>query len=97
MLDFASDHFSTQIENAAIEVFWAAQWLRYPGMLQELCDGLNHCLLTAKGKYEIPEKRVEGDTKVTIVKHEPLGLVAAICPWNCTSARLLLGCDGDAC
>ncbi|KAF5135132.1 putative aldehyde dehydrogenase FUS7 [Metarhizium anisopliae] len=51
-------------ENAAVEVYWAAQWLRYPS------------------KYKIPEERIEDDTKVTIVTHEPLGLVAAICPWN---------------
>ncbi|KAK1255590.1 hypothetical protein MKX07_007849 [Trichoderma sp. CBMAI-0711] len=33
-------------------------------------------------KYEIPEKRQEDETKYTIVRYEPLGVVAAICPWN---------------
>ncbi|EGR49696.1 succinate semialdehyde dehydrogenase [Trichoderma reesei QM6a] len=32
--------------------------------------------------YEISEKRQEDETKYTIVRYEPLGVVAAICPWN---------------
>ncbi|PTD10445.1 putative aldehyde dehydrogenase FUS7 [Fusarium culmorum] len=51
-------------EKAAIEVYFAAQWLRYPA------------------KYELPEERIEDDEKTVIVTHEPLGVVAAICPWN---------------
>ncbi|KAG5762853.1 hypothetical protein H9Q72_009027 [Fusarium xylarioides] len=50
--------------NAAIEVYFAAQWLRYPS------------------KYEIPEEITEDDKKTSIVTQEPLGVVAAICPWN---------------
>ncbi|KAF5645909.1 fusarin C cluster-oxidoreductase [Fusarium tjaetaba] len=50
--------------NAAIEVYFAAQWLRYPS------------------KYEIPEEIIEDDKKTSIVTQEPLGVVAAICPWN---------------
>ncbi|EHK23003.1 uncharacterized protein TRIVIDRAFT_180162 [Trichoderma virens Gv29-8] len=48
----------------AIEVHWAANWLKYPS------------------KYEIPEKRQEDDEKVSVTSYEPLGVVAAICPWN---------------
>ncbi|KAF5683755.1 fusarin C cluster-transporter [Fusarium circinatum] len=33
-------------------------------------------------KYEIPEETVEDDAKTCITTHEPLGVVAAICPWN---------------
>lgn len=36
-------------------------------------------------KYEIPEKRHEDDEKHTITTYEPLGVVVAICPWNCSS------------
>ncbi|KAF5652731.1 fusarin C cluster-oxidoreductase [Fusarium sp. NRRL 25303] len=50
--------------NAAIEVYFAAEWLRYPS------------------KYEIPEEITEDDKKTSIVTHEPLGVVTAICPWN---------------
>ncbi|KAG5798394.1 hypothetical protein H9Q69_002542 [Fusarium xylarioides] len=49
---------------AGIEVYFAAQWLRYPS------------------KYEIPEEITEDDKKTSIVTQEPLGVVAAICPWN---------------
>ncbi|CEF85172.1 unnamed protein product [Fusarium graminearum] len=52
------------VEKAAIEVYFAAQWLRYPS------------------KYELPEEKIEDDEKTVIVTHEPLGVVAAICPWN---------------
>ncbi|RBR15964.1 hypothetical protein FVER53590_11080 [Fusarium verticillioides] len=50
--------------NAAIEVYFAAQWLRYPS------------------KYEISQEITEDDKKTSIVTQEPLGVVAAICPWN---------------
>ncbi|WZH45853.1 Aldehyde/histidinol dehydrogenase [Fusarium acuminatum] len=53
------------VENAAIEVYFSAQWLRYPR------------------KYKLPEEKIEDDAKVSIVSYEPLGVVAAICPWNC--------------
>ncbi|PYH81011.1 aldehyde dehydrogenase [Aspergillus uvarum CBS 121591] len=49
---------------AAIEVYWAAEWLRYPA------------------KYTLPETTHEDDELVAITKYEPLGVVAAICPWN---------------
>ncbi|RGP73968.1 fusarin c cluster-oxidoreductase [Fusarium sporotrichioides] len=52
------------VEKAAIEVYFAAQWLRYPS------------------KYQLPEEKIEDDEKTAIVTHEPLGVVAAICPWN---------------
>ncbi|KAH6949222.1 Aldehyde/histidinol dehydrogenase [Fusarium avenaceum] len=52
------------VENAAIEVYFSTQWLRYPR------------------KYKIPEEQIEDDAKVSIVSYEPLGVVAAICPWN---------------
>ncbi|RDA92472.1 hypothetical protein CP533_6460, partial [Ophiocordyceps camponoti-saundersi (nom. inval.)] len=52
------------VENAAIEVSWAAQWLRYPS------------------SFLLPEERLEDESKVVTVRHEPLGVVAAICPWN---------------
>ncbi|KAF5579763.1 fusarin C cluster-oxidoreductase [Fusarium pseudocircinatum] len=52
------------VGNAAIEVYFAAQWLRYPS------------------KYEIPEEIIEDDKKTSIITQEPLGVVAAICPWN---------------
>ncbi|RDA87844.1 hypothetical protein CP532_2964 [Ophiocordyceps camponoti-leonardi (nom. inval.)] len=52
------------VENAAIEVSWAAQWLRYPS------------------SFLLPEERLEDESKVVLVRHEPLGVVAAICPWN---------------
>ncbi|RKL39900.1 hypothetical protein BFJ72_g6629 [Fusarium proliferatum] len=32
--------------------------------------------------YEVPEEVTEDDKKTSIVTHEPLGVVAAICPWN---------------
>lgn len=35
-------------------------------------------------KYKLPEQKIEDDAKVSIVSYEPLGVVAAICPWNCT-------------
>ncbi|RAH79246.1 aldehyde dehydrogenase [Aspergillus japonicus CBS 114.51] len=49
---------------AAIEVYWAAEWLRYPA------------------KYTLPETKHEDDELVAITTYEPLGVVAAICPWN---------------
>ncbi|OQE05439.1 hypothetical protein PENVUL_c024G00479 [Penicillium vulpinum] len=49
---------------SAIEVIWAANWLRYPA------------------QYTLPEKRHEDDEKTVLIKYEPLGTVAAICPWN---------------
>ncbi|KAF4967212.1 hypothetical protein FSARC_5191 [Fusarium sarcochroum] len=52
------------VEKAAIEVYFAAQWLRYPS------------------KYELPEDTIEDDAKTSIMTYEPLGVVAAICPWN---------------
>ncbi|KAM6529867.1 putative aldehyde dehydrogenase luc3 [Fusarium falciforme] len=52
------------VENAAIEVYWAAQWIRYPS------------------SYKLPEEQIEDDAKTAIVTYEPLGVVAAICPWN---------------
>ncbi|WAO91816.1 Putative aldehyde dehydrogenase FUS7 [Fusarium falciforme] len=52
------------VENAAIEVYWAAQWIRYPS------------------SYKLPEEQIEDDAKTAIVTCEPLGVVAAICPWN---------------
>ncbi|KAL6924128.1 hypothetical protein FSST1_001402 [Fusarium sambucinum] len=51
-------------EKAAIEVYFSAQWLRYPS------------------KYQLPEENIEDSEKTAIVTHEPLGVVAAICPWN---------------
>ncbi|KAM6478063.1 Aldehyde/histidinol dehydrogenase [Trichoderma sp. SZMC 28011] len=51
----------------AIEVHWAANWLKYPS------------------KYELPEKRQEDEEKVSVTSYEPLGVAAAICPWNCAS------------
>ncbi|RAK81408.1 aldehyde dehydrogenase [Aspergillus fijiensis CBS 313.89] len=51
-------------QTAAIEVYWAAEWLRYPA------------------KYTLPETKHEDDELVAITKYEPLGVVAAICPWN---------------
>ncbi|KAM0395496.1 hypothetical protein ACHAQC_005352 [Fusarium culmorum] len=39
-------------------------------------------ILTGIAKYELPEERIEDDEKTVIVTHEPLGVVAAICPWN---------------
>ncbi|PWY79694.1 aldehyde dehydrogenase [Aspergillus heteromorphus CBS 117.55] len=51
-------------QTAAIEVYWAANWLRYPA------------------QFEIPQKKYEDDEQVIITKYEPLGVVAAICPWN---------------
>jgi acyl-CoA reductase-like NAD-dependent aldehyde dehydrogenase len=41
-------------------------------------------MLTRTAKYEIPEEITEDDKKTCIVTQEPLGVVAAICPWNCT-------------
>ncbi|PYH88410.1 aldehyde dehydrogenase [Aspergillus ellipticus CBS 707.79] len=51
-------------QTAAIEVYWAANWLRYPS------------------KFEIPQPRYEDEEMVVLTKYEPLGVVAAICPWN---------------
>ncbi|QPC73143.1 hypothetical protein HYE68_003895 [Fusarium pseudograminearum] len=34
-------------------------------------------------KYELPEETIEDDEKTAIVTHQPLGVVAAICSWNC--------------
>ncbi|EEU43641.1 uncharacterized protein NECHADRAFT_45085 [Fusarium vanettenii 77-13-4] len=39
-------------------------------------DALNWSL------YKLSEEQVEDDTKTAIVTYEPLGVVAAICPWN---------------
>ncbi|KAF4417942.1 fusarin C cluster-oxidoreductase [Fusarium acutatum] len=41
-----------------------------------------HAMLTRTAKYEIPEEIAEDDKKTSIVTQEPLGVVAAICPWN---------------
>ncbi|KAL7916735.1 Aldehyde/histidinol dehydrogenase [Trichoderma velutinum] len=38
--------------------------------------------LKSPSKYEIPEKRQEDEEKVSVTSYEPLGIVAAICPWN---------------
>ncbi|KAM4057564.1 aldehyde dehydrogenase family protein [Hirsutella rhossiliensis] len=59
-----ADECGRTVENAAIEVCWAAQWLRYPS------------------KYRIPQDRIEDESKVVSITREPLGVVAAICPWN---------------
>jgi delta 1-pyrroline-5-carboxylate dehydrogenase len=40
-------------------------------------------MLIVAEKYKLPEEKVEDDAKVSIVSYEPLGVVAAICPWNC--------------
>jgi hypothetical protein len=45
--------------------------------------------LTATGKYKLPEEKIEDDAKVSIVSYEPLGVVAAICPWNCMLVRAM--------
>lgn len=42
-------------------------------------------LIDQKASYKLPEEQIEDDTKTAIVTYEPLGVVAAICPWNCTS------------
>jgi acyl-CoA reductase-like NAD-dependent aldehyde dehydrogenase len=41
------------------------------------------------GKYKLPEEKIEDDAKVSIVSYEPLGVVAAICPWNCMLPRAM--------
>lgn len=32
--------------------------------------------------FRLPEERLEDESKVVTVRHEPLGVVVAICPWN---------------
>ena len=34
------------------------------------------------GQLTIPEERIEDDDKVLTTRYTPLGVVAAICPWN---------------
>lgn len=36
----------------------------------------------APARYQLPETRLEDDEKVVATTYEPLGIVAAICPWN---------------
>jgi acyl-CoA reductase-like NAD-dependent aldehyde dehydrogenase len=33
-------------------------------------------------QLRIPEERIEDDTRIAITRHVPVGVVAAICPWN---------------
>lgn len=33
-------------------------------------------------KLRIPEERLEDDTRIAITRHVPVGVVAAVCPWN---------------
>jgi len=38
------------------------------------------------GTLNIPEERFEDDEKVVMTRYKPLGVVGAICPWNCEFA-----------
>lgn len=33
-------------------------------------------------QLRLPEERIEDDTRIAITRHVPVGVVAAICPWN---------------
>lgn len=52
-------------------------------------------------ELRIPEERIEDDTRIIITRHVPVGVVAAICPWNFPLAlsvgkilpALLTGCS----
>lgn len=52
-------------------------------------------------ELRIPEERLEDDTRITITRHVPVGVVVAICPWNFPLAlsvgkilpALLTGCS----
>lgn len=33
-------------------------------------------------KLRIPEERIEDDMRIAITRHVPVGVVAAVCPWN---------------
>ncbi|KAL2678832.1 hypothetical protein Neosp_009584 [[Neocosmospora] mangrovei] len=51
------------------------------GLLEKFAD----LYLSRAGEfssYKLPEEQIEDDTKTAIVTYEPLGVVAAICPWN---------------
>ena len=48
--------------------------------------------LTEQAKYELPEEEIEDNEKTVVISHEPLGVVAAICPWNCKSISGIRSC-----
>ncbi|RAH68497.1 aldehyde dehydrogenase [Aspergillus aculeatinus CBS 121060] len=45
-------------------------------------DTREHQADACSAKYTLPETKHEDDELVAITKYEPLGVVAAICPWN---------------
>lgn len=45
---------------------------------------------------KLPEERIEDDEKVVTTRYVPLGVAAAICPWNCKTPHHPVGTNVEA-